>query len=57
MTFLAEDPDLGIRQLQIFESESEGLVGAQPIQQQQANQSEIAKATKAAPELGYLVGG
>jgi hypothetical protein len=53
----AEDPDVRIGQLEIFESEIEGLTGAQAVQQHQGDQGEIPRGTKADPELGDLIGG
>ena len=53
----AEDADLRIGQLEIFELEIEGFLGAQAVEQHQGDQGEIPKGTKAAPELGDFIGG
>ena len=53
----AEDPDLRIGQLEIFESEIEGLTGAQTVQQHQGDQGEVPRGTKAVPKLGDLIAG
>ena len=52
---LAENPHLRIGQLEILKLESQNFAGAEAIQQHQADQGEIAKGAKAAPELGDLV--
>jgi hypothetical protein len=48
---LAEDAQLGIGQLQIFELEGQDFAGTQAVEQHQACQGEIAKGAKAAPKF------
>ena len=48
----AEDPHLGIGQLEILDLKSQRLAGAQTVEQHQTHQGEIAEGAKAAPELG-----
>ena len=52
----AEDTHLRVGQLQIVELKGEDLRGAQAIKQHQADQGEIAKGAKAAPEFCDIVG-
>jgi hypothetical protein len=53
----AEHADVPIGQVEIFESKIQSLPGAQAIKQHQGDQGEIPRGTKAAPELGDLLGG
>ena len=47
---LAENAQLGVRQLQILQFEGQNFAGTQAVKQHQAHHSEIAKGAKAAPE-------
>lgn len=53
---LAQDAQMGIGQLEIFELKGQSFTGTQTVEQHQAHQGEIAKGPKAAPELGDLMG-
>ena len=52
----AQNPDLCIGELQIFELEIESFLGAESVQPHQSHEGEVPKGAKAAPELGDLFG-
>jgi hypothetical protein len=53
----AQNAQLGLGQLQIFELKGQNLAGTQPIQQHQAHDSKIPEGMEAVPETSDLFGG
>ena len=53
----AQNPDLCIGELQIFELEIESFLGAESVQQHQSHEGEVPKGAKAAPEGSNLIWG